>query len=610
MDLTPVYELRERLKTGAVAGTGLIAEDFRLKRAVEAVTPLEKASPVFAKIVQLSTQALEENCEDRAGTLLEALTLVDALLCTQGVVEEEREIKPLAVCSEKMDTYVANVPYSVLSTLLDALQHSGGGRYSYVVNLHKEQPALFQDYRVRAAMVDALGASYAELAEEVAGWLIADGRQSESAFSGIRFLLERGFDPKGKKEMVRRVQVMESVAGAEANDFYVSQLAEAKKEVRTALIYALRHSQENEELLLSLCQTEAGNNKKMAYCALARMEGEKTWAFFRELAAKKPVEALSFLEQSKQPEAAELVSDVFQAVLDSWQKGSRQPDKELEALLDACLQAFPSKGGAKICDCYRRAAAIKTEKIPEVLQYSMLQQPRMELALLAEELYRTYGEPYFPAAMTAALYAKTGAECLTLLQRFVEENGLFGRKIRKDRAGTVKKALSAVKADTGTKGYVLCTTYIDSADLRRSEVKHPIGTMTGGMFDILMKLEDVSTDLLLASWIQPDNEEMCRRLASYFYIRASKVTDNRAYLAPLRQCHAQNCKGLAVHYFKGRGNISAWEISSYMEQLPGSAAARAEEAGQLRMLMQRGSIKGRDNCMATLEAFIQAQKEA
>ena len=79
MDLTPVYELRERLKTGAVAGTGLIAEDFRLKRAVEAVKPLEKASPVFAKIVQLSTQVLEENCEDRAGTLLEALTLVDAL---------------------------------------------------------------------------------------------------------------------------------------------------------------------------------------------------------------------------------------------------------------------------------------------------------------------------------------------------------------------------------------------------------------------------------------------------------------------------------------------------------------------------------------------------
>ena len=62
MDLTPVYELRERLQTGAVAGTGLIMEDFRLKRAVEAAAPLEKASPVLARIVQLSGQIVSESC--------------------------------------------------------------------------------------------------------------------------------------------------------------------------------------------------------------------------------------------------------------------------------------------------------------------------------------------------------------------------------------------------------------------------------------------------------------------------------------------------------------------------------------------------------------------
>ena len=44
MDITPLYDLRERLRAGAVAGAGLAAEDFRLRRAVEAMVPLEKAA--------------------------------------------------------------------------------------------------------------------------------------------------------------------------------------------------------------------------------------------------------------------------------------------------------------------------------------------------------------------------------------------------------------------------------------------------------------------------------------------------------------------------------------------------------------------------------------
>ena len=39
MDLTPLYELRERLKTSAIAGTTLMEDDFRLKRALEGFTP-------------------------------------------------------------------------------------------------------------------------------------------------------------------------------------------------------------------------------------------------------------------------------------------------------------------------------------------------------------------------------------------------------------------------------------------------------------------------------------------------------------------------------------------------------------------------------------------
>ena len=45
MNLQPLYEVQERLEHAAIAGTGLLDEDFRLKRAWAALAPLAAASP-------------------------------------------------------------------------------------------------------------------------------------------------------------------------------------------------------------------------------------------------------------------------------------------------------------------------------------------------------------------------------------------------------------------------------------------------------------------------------------------------------------------------------------------------------------------------------------
>ena len=50
MNLQPLYDVQERLEHAAVAGTSLLGEDFRLKRAMEGLAPLAAASPVFGKI--------------------------------------------------------------------------------------------------------------------------------------------------------------------------------------------------------------------------------------------------------------------------------------------------------------------------------------------------------------------------------------------------------------------------------------------------------------------------------------------------------------------------------------------------------------------------------
>ncbi len=440
--------------------------------------------------------------------------------------------------------------------------------------------------------------------------------------------------------MIRRIQVMEAIAGGQANDFYLAQLPAAEKEMRGALIHALGYSPENEEVLLELANTEKGNNKKMACYVLARIGGEKTWEFFEKMAAKNPAQTASFLEGSKLEQAALLNARIFLEALEQWRRGEKKRDKELETLLDACLQAFAGKEGTKVCDCFRQAAAlgqaldepVETEKagrwvmtftrpgsvekkyyfsqvIPEALFYSVLVNPEKELAALAGELYRQYGDAYFPGALAGALFTKAGEECQELLREFLEEKKLLGKKIRKDRAGLVQKVLERVKADPSGEGHVILVTFIDPADLKPRRISRSISTITAGMYDLLMELEENKTDMILASWIRPEDEDMCRRLAGYLYERALQVQDNIGYLEPLKRCHASDCSRLAVSFFtKNKTRVSSWQLASYLDRLPGSAESRAAEAARIVELLKKGELKGPGGCVQTAEEYIQRMK--
>ena len=59
MNIEPLYKLKERLNTSAVAGISLMSEDFRLKQAIDQMEPLSKAVPIFGKIYLGALHILE-----------------------------------------------------------------------------------------------------------------------------------------------------------------------------------------------------------------------------------------------------------------------------------------------------------------------------------------------------------------------------------------------------------------------------------------------------------------------------------------------------------------------------------------------------------------------
>lgn len=632
MDISPLYELRARLRSAMIAGTGLLSEDFRLKRAVEAFAPLEQASPVFAKIGQLVQTLLSPDSENREDTLLDAITLADAVLCTQGAVAVEEEPEPIA-CSG-WGSAVTNAPYSVVKTLTESLLTSGSGHYSYVVDTHRERPELFKDYRVKTAMIQALGASYTELAEAVTEWL-----KEEDA--SILPLLQKDFDPKGKKEMIRRVHVMSAIDREASNDFFVKILPEAEKEVRQALIFALRRCPENADLLLELTKTEKGNAKKTAYYALAYMENEKAEAAFTELYKKKPEEAMQYLVYTETKWASRFVAEKLKEQLPPRADAIAAPvvSPEQESLLGKILAALPGKSGSEICEAFRMAAnqedrlkvivegqhtilmasAVKDivmagmnlrnrenvftfqTSIPYLLHQALHCHPDEELCALAVELYEAKGrregrrKAYFPAAVTAQLL--TDGDCCDWL-----EKQLKGKLFQSNQEfyPLLARGIDGLRYSERENAYVL--------RIERSRRTHPSGEpmpeycrpvkqdITGRFTDILTGCRDQDIDRTLMDCVNSGDEAHCRKLGDYFYGRALKVKAARDYLLALKNCGYPKCEGLAVKYFSETSYTHYFsELSGYAAILPGDKTAIREELQRVYDLYKQGRIKFRDS---------------
>lgn len=645
MDLRPFYELRERLKTGAVAGAGLAPEDFRLTRAAEAMAPLEAASPVFAKLGALVRNLLSPECADRAGALLDAVTLADAILCTQGAVAAEGPVEPLTPIGA--GKVVTNVPYSLLSPLLEALTSSGSGKYSFVLNTHREQPELFKDYRVQEAMIKALGASYGELADQVEQWLSMEDEN-------LLPLLKLGFDPKGKKDMVRRLRVIEAIAGPEAEEFYQSQLAGSEREVRQELIHALGRSEGNADQLIDLCRTEKGNAKKAAHWALSRMESPAAWDYWNKMAEKKPEQAAEYMALSKSKGASKLTARLIGQWLEPFEADAGAPLTQASAdYLGTLFTALPGKRGPEICDIYRRMAALGTaldrpveepeegrpsrqsvrqplgqslgqssrqsfqqpaqfscgystygrgktcafsQAVPMILKQALVVNPDPELLALARELGNGgegRNEAFAAAALSALLITETAERAFLAAESYMNRSGIFKKTVKKEDLAVLTETLDAICWDRNSGSQAYRILWTDPADGSSRYMVCPLRQpMDRRWYERLMAMgasQDVDT--LLAAMIRPGDQEICGMLGEYFYKKALTVSGSQVYMEPLCRCGWTRCEGLAVRYCRSRGKISAWDLSSFIQDMPGDNQAKAQEAEQVVALIEKGEIK-------------------
>lgn len=593
MDITPIYELKTRLRAAAIAGTNLLSEDFRLKKAAENFAPLTASSPVFAKINEMTGKLTKNGSPEE---LLDTITLVDAVITTLGVcggVSEDFE--PLEISGNS--SAVVNAPYSQLSAIIDALTTSGSGNFNTIITARKETPELFNDYRVKPALIKGLGASYGELADTAANILKGMGKE-------IIPLVKKDFDPKGKKEMVRRLNVIEEVCGAEENDFYLEQLENAEKDVRKALIFALRHDEKNIDKLIELTKTEKGKLKTAALAALASFDNGIIVDFFEEYAKKKPVDVLKIISRKSSKWTSELTARLIDTLLVD-DKGnkitlSQSAGKDVKLNTKATFfdlnSALWGKWGADIEKFYREYEDKQWYKQMSVrLGDSIIVTKDKSLMALAIELNnKSKLKGDYDYAETVARFL-SDEDCTEWLKSKVHELKLKSAVNKKAvYESDITRVLKMIRYHNGD--YVMTITYFNDVTGDASDqwqyMSVPVVQNMKEITDILLKNPSEYYHTVIAEWIDPNDREYCNKLGNYFVNEFMKKPESYL-LNIIRKTGIKNVKGLARAYFNEATTITQFGMRNFFEEMPGDKDFKLAEAREIIELFRKGKLKAK-----------------
>ena len=609
MNLQPFYDLRERLLVSAAAGTQFVQEDFRLKEAAKKIEAFAKASPVFAKLSQLLGELINGAKEKKAEVLLDVLGLLDAFLTTQGICQAEGEILPAveegtaALPARQKEMIYQEIPYSRLQPIKWALTETGSGRQNTLEESYAKEPELFMDFRICPLMIHALSDAYAEIADMVCGWLIKLGEP-------VIPLLKEGFLPKGRKEMVRRIRVISEIAGAGENKFYCTQLLESEKEVREALIRALRFTQENQPLLFDLLKTEKGKMKAVVQWVLSFMEGEEVEQYWKKRATANPVETAQLLHYSSASYAPSVVANLVrmdgEALLreeeerarikkeEKITKGDKQETEKLRLRDDKfriCIRACTGKLGKEIVDLLKWSANEPRLKrfhlefaimMAETIKEMPLERAETKAyARLAGELFEQVGRDYVRPAFTASLFMAPPEETYDMFSKHIESMG-FGifrvlqqMQYREDIGYFVyleKKLDEKGDAYTAEKIRVL----EQGLDLRWYSLIMENKKNCPKDYYPAAGTSLVGSDAVLYRLFRGDVPDLCQKYGEYFYRQAIVAEPTVAHVEILKKCGWTKFNGILLqvvkknnwsYYLRGLMNILPMTKEQLMEEL-------------------------------------------
>ena len=380
MNFEPLYELKNRLENVAVVGINLVKDDFRLKRAVEQVKEYSTVAKVFKQIYDMGSSLISTDDEDKCDLFLDLLALLDAVLCTQTTTYSGAKPQEIKTITKNKDFY-KELHYSELSPLVYALTETGSGRYEIIENIIENNSKLLNDFRVKNYMIHGLSDKYSEISYIITEELKKQGKE-------VIPLLKDGFDPRGKRDMVLRFDIISTLCKEEENDFYKYCIENGSKEIKEIAIEALKYSQDNIDYILDLTKTEKGRLKNKAFEALSYMNddrAEKEWdKFFK----KKPFENILYLQNTNQQWAIDYLTNYIEEYVEKLKEEDKKKEVGVE-VSSLCMMTFKRRTN-KLLSLYKELYPYNRYEIKRILSYYIVSKVDKEIIDLVKELSEKY----------------------------------------------------------------------------------------------------------------------------------------------------------------------------------------------------------------------------
>ncbi len=589
--MNPLAELKERLVHITIAGTELIDEDFRLKNTLESFSVLAEKNPIFKKIYLSLKQLFDAEKSQKPIILLNILGLVDAVLYTQAQTNIDGEYKELET-KENLQT-LNQFRYSEVKPVLEALTTTGSGRLNVIEDAIKLTPNVFSDYRVLNALINDLDDTYGEMATRVFSIIESLGTDKSQELMDntdysyyakinkyhlpktdkdyIISLLKNNFDPQGKKIMAKRLKLVAKIAKETENEWYLSVLKTAKKEVKEECISALKYNKENIPLLLELAKKERGKTKDIVYNTLGgvKVDNDNIVEFWKN-ELDKSLNNASNLKNSKSDEISDLLATYIKTNLQSILNGDEQTteynyyelisytvNKTSDKMLELYKWILENRNQFKELKGKWNNYSEHLESLNETISQTLILSCPKKLIDFLRNLYKHHKQPIISSCFIADL--------LTLPADEVYKNWYKNPLLT---TATFEKVFQKIR-------YMYDINYIYLTQYNRyngetnqfsRQLKEPLDQR---WFDYIMKL---GFDNLLCNLAPKEPYELSQKIGKYFYDKLSDLKSNKNMasnlllskvlycLSMMKYCSYNKFDGVVLNICKYYPQINIWQL--------------------------------------------------
>ncbi|HMK47967.1 MAG TPA: HEAT repeat domain-containing protein, partial [Methanocella sp.] len=263
MSVSIVNDVQIEVRRLAVAGSDVAVGDNRMKRLSLEIRRMEDRLPVFARLAGSIESLTNPEAGSPAGNLLEAATLTNALLYTQGVFGVEGELVVPESFGPDLPT---SASYRTISLVREAVLRYALPSSELLEKVCEEGE--FVDLRLLDTFIELLYSSSSDTANLVCKKILPAYGET------ILPKLLNGYNVNGRVGDGRRLELIAGILKEKGEDMYIDALKDGSEDVKVSALKCVGYVPESTDIIIEYSRSGIVGVRSAAFEMLAEINSE------------------------------------------------------------------------------------------------------------------------------------------------------------------------------------------------------------------------------------------------------------------------------------------------------------------------------------------------